>query len=279
MARDLLSPVGILDATHGAVARVASPWLGALWLLAAPYRLAQVHFVRELIDLGLKAGEYGGHLEMLAWLQFALFLPAVYGRAVWVRACQLGLQSGARVGPEALRVPPAQLINTLYAALLIEALSYVTAWMFVTIPLLAVPAGLAYVAATRTDRPGLFKPIFETLRLMSGLKVMIVLLATFAVALLGAYLNVFMALRGALWAATALGGDGLPRWEHLLRPIHPLFPLLPGELLTVLICGAAALLVVEPFWLAALAVYNHSARLRQSGEDLRLRFRLLTGSK
>jgi hypothetical protein len=279
MARDLLSPVGILDATHGAVARVASPWLGALWLLSAPYRLAQIYFIRELIGLGVKAGEYGGYLETLAWAQFVLFLPAVLGRAIYVRACMLGVQSGARVGLEALRVPPAQLINTLYGALLFEVLFCATAWMFFTVPILAVPAGLAYVAATRTDRPGLLKPLFEIFRLMSGLKVMVTLLATFTVALLAVYVNVFMAMRGALWAATALGSDGLPRWEHLLRPIHPRFPLLPGELLTALICGAAALLIVEPFWLAALTVYNQSTRLRQSGEDLRLRFRLLTGSK
>src|SRR5690349_2266299 len=110
MARDLLSPVGILDATHGAVARIAAPWLGVLWLLTIPYRFAQVYFIRELIDLGAKAPEYAGHLETIAWGMFGLLLPAVLGRAIYVRACLLGLQSGARVGREALRVPAAQLM-------------------------------------------------------------------------------------------------------------------------------------------------------------------------
>jgi hypothetical protein len=39
-------------------------------------------------------------------------------------------------------------------------------------------------------------------------------------------------------------------------------------------------MIVEPFWLASLAVYAHRTRLRQNGEDLlRLRFRMLTGSR
>ncbi|MBI3855063.1 MAG: hypothetical protein HY293_05170 [Planctomycetes bacterium] len=279
MARDLFSPVGILDDIHGAVARVASPWLGVLWLLTMPYRFAQVYFVRELIDLGAKAPDYSLHLEMLAWILFAAFLPAVFGRAIYVRACLLGLQSGTRVGREALRVPGPQMINTLYGALLVEVLFGLTVWMFFMIPLLAAPAGLVYVAALRTDRPGLIRPLVETGRLMLGFKTMLGLMATFLVALPVAYINLYMGLRMGLWAATALGGDGLTRWEHLLRPIRPHFGLIPGETLTILLCTAGAFLVVEPFWLAALTVYAHRTRLRQSGEDLQLRFRLLTGGR
>ena len=276
MARDLLSPVGILDATHGAVARTAAPWLGVLWLLTLPYRFAQVYFIRELIDLGAQAPQYGGHLETIAWAMFGLLLPAVLGRAIYVRACLLGLQSGARVGREALRVPAAQLANSLYGALLVEVLFAMTVWTFVAAPLLAAPAGLVYVAALRTEKPGVIRPLVEVGRLMLGLKAMAGLLATFAVAILIAFLNVSMAFRGGLWAAGALGGDNLSRWEHLLRP-HPFLGLIPAEPLAALICLAGALLIVEPFWLASLTVYVHRARLRQSGEDLRLRFRMLTG--
>jgi hypothetical protein len=278
MARDLLSPVGILDATHGAVARTAAPWLGVLWLLTIPYRFAQVYFIRELIDLGAKAPQYAGHLETIAWSMFGLLLPAVLGRTIYVRACLLGLQSGARVGREALRVPAAQLMNSLYGALLIEVLFALTVWTFVAAPLLAAPAGLVYVAALRTEKPGVIRPLVEVGRLMLGFKAMTGLLATFAVALLIAYVNVAMALRGGLWVAGALGGDDLTRWEHLLRP-NPVIGLVPAEPLAALICLAGALLIVEPFWLASLTVYVHRARLRQSGEDLRLRFRTLTGAR
>ncbi|HEV3026401.1 MAG TPA: hypothetical protein VG457_02455, partial [Planctomycetota bacterium] len=120
MPRDLLSPIGILDDTHGAVQRVAAPWLGVLWLGLLPYRFLQAHFIRELIHLGSRAGEYGSYLEGLAWALFATLLPAVYVRAVYVRATFLELQSGARVGSEALRVPAAQLLTSLYLALVTE---------------------------------------------------------------------------------------------------------------------------------------------------------------
>lgn len=278
MARDLFSPVGILDDTHGAVARVAAPWLGVLWLTTLPYRLAQVYFVREIAELGLKAPDYAGHLEAIAWALFGLFVPAVVGRAIYVRACLLGLQSGGRVGREALRVPGHQLINSLYGALLVEVLFCMTVWMFFMIPLLAAPAGLVYAAALRTERPGLVRPLVEIGRLMLGLKAMVGLLAVFGIALLVAFFNVYVAFRAGLWAVSSLGGDGLARWEHLLRP-DPHVGAFPAETLTLLLCAAGAFLVVEPFWLASLTVYVHRTRLRQSGEDLRLRFKLLTGAR
>jgi hypothetical protein len=209
---------------------------------------------------------------------FALLLPAVWGRAIYVRACLLGLQSGNRVGLEALRVPGAQLINSLYGALLSEVLFALTAWMFVVAPLLVAPAGLFYAAALRTERPGLIRPLVEVGRLLLGFKAMLGLMATFVAALLVAYVNVYMAFRLGLWAAGALGGDGLAWWEHLLRP-NLLIGIVPAEPLPALICLAGALLIVEPFWLASLTVYVHRARLRESGEDLRLRFRLLTGTR
>ena len=111
-----------------------APWLGVLWILTIPYRFAQIFFIRELADLGRKAPEYAGHLETIAWVMFALLLLAVWGRAIYVRACLLGLQSGARVGREALRVPAAQLMNSMYGALLVEVLFALTAWMFIVAP-------------------------------------------------------------------------------------------------------------------------------------------------
>ena len=51
MARDLFSPIGILDQTHGAVTRTAGPWLGVLWLCTIPYRLGQVYFINEVVEL------------------------------------------------------------------------------------------------------------------------------------------------------------------------------------------------------------------------------------
>lgn len=279
MARDLLSPIGILDETHHAVKRAAAPWLGVLWLGLLPYRFLQVHFLREVLHLGKNAAEYGEYLQGLAWALFGALLPAVYARAVYVRATQLGLQSGGAVGAEALRVPPAALLNSLYVALLTEVALCLTAWMFVTIPVLVVIAGLGYAAAGRTDRPGLLRPLGEIARLLGGLRSLSGIAAAFGLALGAVLINVYMAFRLGLGAFDALGAEGLSRWEHLLRPVHPWFPLIPGEPLTLLICVAGTLLVVEPFWLSALSVFAHRSTQRQSGEDLRLRFRLLTGAR
>jgi hypothetical protein len=278
MARDLFSPIGILDETHGAVTRTAAPWLGVLWLCTIPYRLAQAYFIHEVIDLGGRAPQYAGHLESLALVVFALLLLAVFGRAVYVRACLLALQSGARPGREAWRVPAAHLVNSITGALFCEVLFAMSAWTFLAVPLLAPPTGLVYPAAVRTHRPGL-GVLVEVGRLMGGLKAMTGLVATFAVAVPAAFINFYMALRLGLWVASALGGDSVARWEHLLRPIHPWFGFLPGEPLTALICVAGTLLIIEPFWLASLTVYAHRTSLRQSGEDLRLRFRMLTGAR
>jgi len=280
VARDLLSPIGILDDTHGAVQRIAAPWLGVLWLGLLPYRFLQAHFIRELIHLGGRAGEYGSYLEGLAWGLFATLIPAVYGRAVYVRATFLELQSGARVGAEAFRVPPAQLFTSLYLALLIEVAFALTAWMVFTVPLLVLPAGLAYAVAAKTDRPGLFRPLGDIARLLIGAKAVSGLLFAFTLALGAVFVNVYMSFRMGLLALDALGGDSLSRWELLLRPLHPQFAaFIPGDPLMVVICLAGTLLILEPFWLAALTVYVHKANQRQTGEDLRLRFRLLTGAR
>lgn len=279
MTRDLLSPIGILDETHGTVQRVAAPWLGVLWLGLLPFRLLQAHFVRELFHLGGRAGDYGSFLEGLAWLVFASLLPAVYARCVYVRATLLGLESGGRVGAEALRVPLRQLGTSLYLTLLTEVLFALTVWMFITVPFLVLFGSLAVVVAARVERPGLLRPLGETLRLMSGVRALSGILFAFTLALGAVFVNVYMGFRLGLWALDALGLDGLSRWELLLRPIHPNVGIVPAEPLTLVICIAGTLLIVEPFWLAALSVYAQRADQRQTGEDLRLRFRRLTGAR
>lgn len=279
MTRDLLSPVEILDDTHDTVRRTAAPWLGVLWLGLLPYRFLQAHFIREVAHLGGKVGEYGGFLQGIAWALFASLLPAVYVRCVYVRASLLELQSGESVGSEALRVPPTQFLTCLYLTLLTQVLLGLSVWMFFTIPLLAMAGGLACVVAARIERPGLFRPLGETLRLMGGIRALAGLALAFTLALGAVYVNVYMAFRLGLWAMEALGGDGLARWELLLRPVHPTVGILPADPLAIVICAAGTLLIVEPFWLASLSVYVHRADQRQTGEDLRLRFRRLTGAR
>lgn len=274
MARELLSPLAILDETPSAVVRVASPWLGIVWPALLPLRFLQVHFARDLSRLGKESVHYGDYLGGLALSSFAALLVSVWGRAVFVRAVRLGLQSGVRVGKEALKTPPHEIANVLYTSLLCEVLFYLTVWLFVPFPILLLLSGLAFATAHRSERPGLFRPLREMVQFLANLKVSVSLLFTFTIAFLITLINLYFAFRGGLWLAGALLGDDLARWAHILRP-GPL-GVFPAEPLTFFVIMAGTTLVLEPFWLAALSVYVHRSKLRETGEDLRLRFRQLT---
>jgi hypothetical protein len=272
MAREILSPIAILDETPSAVTRVAAPWLGIAWIALLPLRFLQAHFARDLYDLRGESLQYGDALTGLATTTFAALLVSVWGRAVFVRAVRLGLQSGQPVGREALKTPLHELANALYATLLVELLFYLTAWLFFPVPFVLLLSGLVFATVHRTGRPGLFGPIREIFRVLGNQKVTVALFFTFGIAFLLAYVNLFVAARALVWlCGTLLGGD-LARWEHLLR----LAWIVPAESLTFCVLFAGAMLVVEPFWLAALSVYVHRSQLRETGEDLRLRFRQLT---
>lgn len=271
MRDDLLSPLPVLDESTPGVTRVAAPWLGVLWLGTIPLHLAQAYFYRELFAIDGNPAEYADHIGRLILPWTAAFLPALYARAVFVRACGLGLRSGARVGAEALRVPPAQLLNLLYTVLLSEVLFGLLVWTWVGLPLAVSVAGLAFATAPLVEKPGLLRPLREIAAALAPRKAFIALLFTYGCALLVAYVNLYFLGRAAVWAAGALGGLDALRWEHLLRPV-PLFPVMPAESLPRWICLAGAVALVEPFWLASLCVLVHRLGLRTSGEDLRIWF-------
>jgi hypothetical protein len=111
-------------------------------------------------------------------------------------------------------------------------------------------------------------------QLLANLKVWVAILFTFSIAFLITFINCYFAFRGGLWLAGAVLGGDLARWEHILRPGG--FGVIPAEPLTFFVLLAGTTLILEPFWLAALSVYDHRSTLRETGEDLRLRFRQLT---
>ena len=276
MARGILSPIAILDETPSAVVRVASPWLGVVWPALIPLRFLQVHFARDLFRLGHESEHYAAHFSGLALTTFAALLLSVWGRAVFVRALRLGLQSGGRVGREALRTPLHELGNTLYTGLLCEVLFYLTLWLFFPVPFVLLLSGLSFATAHRTERPGLFRPVREMIQFLGNAKVAAALLFTFATAFLVAFINLYFAFRLGLWLVSAVLGGDLTRWEHLLRP--GALGISPAEPLTLFLVIAGAALIVEPFWLAALTLLVHRSKLRETGEDLHLRFKRLTSS-
>ena len=274
MARGILSPLSILDETAFAGVRVASPWLGVVWPALLPLRFLQVHFARDLFRLGAQAEHYADALGGLALSSFAALVVSIWGRSVFVRAVRLGLQSGGRVGREALKIPLHEIGNTLYTGLLCEVLFFLTVWLFVPIPILLLLSGLAFATAHRCERPGLFRPLREMVGLLANAKVGVALLFTFLIAFLVTFINLYFAFRAGLWLSGAVLGGDLARWEHILRP--GFLGVIPAEPLTFFVLVAGTMLILEPFWLAALAVYDHRSTLRETGEDLRLRFRQLT---
>lgn len=276
MSQDLLSTSGILDEATETVSRSASPWLGFLWLTALPVRLLQVHFFREALALGADAGEYGGYLWGLALTTLQAFLLSLYGRAVYVRACRLTLQSGRVPGREALLVPVAQGAAYLYTALAIELLFFASLWTFVAPPALILLAGLAVATAHRVERPGLLQPWREIARSSQGAGSLLALMFVFGVALPIAWINLYLLVRAGLWLADGATGADLAAWKHLLRP--GLFPFLPAEPVPKLLLFVGASLAVEPFWLASLTVCEYRYRVSETGEDLHQRFHRIQGS-
>jgi hypothetical protein len=264
--RPTLSTTEVLNDAADAVTRVAAPWMGLLWMLSLPLRLCQAHFVARVIDLGPESGQYGAHLFGIALAAAAALLPALWARAVFVRALGLSLRRAASPGAAALCVPAASLACYVYAALAIEVLFFALGWTLVALPLLMVMGGLAAAIAPLCEQPGLVRPFREIARHLSHGRVLVGLVTVFAIAFFVVFINLLFVFALGLWLAGAIPGLDPAPWQVLLD--------FGNERYLLVLC-AGALLAVEPFWLGACVVYVHKVRSRQSGEDLRLWFERL----
>lgn len=266
MSGRLPSIAEVLDDASELVAAVASPWAGLLWLTAVPLRLAQAHFAARLAELGTEARAYGDHLHGLAVAATLALLLSLWGRAVFARACSQRLRSLETPGKEALRLPAAALASYACAALAIEAAFWATALAVVTVPALALVAGLAAVTSPRLDGPGLLRPFALVAQGAGRVGPLLGLLAVFGVAFLLAALNLFVLVQVGLWLAGGVASFDVARWQGVLGVSNPRL---------LLVVAAGAWLLVEPWWLASLAVHVHKQRSRATGEDLRLWFERL----
>ncbi len=255
----------VLDDAAETVAAVAAPFLGVLWLTSLPLRLAQCHFAARLLELGGEAARHGTYLTELALLQTVLLVPWAWGRAVFVRACRLGLR-GQRPGRAALRVGAAPFAGFLYATALVQTLFWATAWTFVTLPALVLMGALAAATHPMIERPGLLEPLRQIFRHGTHAVLLTGLLAVMAWAFLVAAVNLHVLFQAGVWLVGALPGVDPGRWRTLLHPRNPRY---------VLALVAGSVLALEPYLLAAATVYVHKVRSRSSGEDLRLWFERL----
>jgi len=235
------------------------PWTALLWITALPSRLLFAYLASQLILLGSGATTRADWLRRLAYGTLIAWLPSLYGRYAFVRACRHALQS-ERPPPRALLRPvAAEIAGYLVAALAIETLFWML-FLTVAIPIaLAVAAGLA-AAASPPAGPGLLEPLRELGRSIGPSLRLVRLLLLFAFAVLFAAVNVHLLVQAASWLASGVAGLDTARWNAVLALHNPLYDLL-------VLCAVAMLL--EPFWLAALTDHVELTRARSSGDDLR----------
>jgi hypothetical protein len=247
--------LALIDDAGDVVSR-AGAWVGILWLSALPARLAFVLFAARLAQLGSEARRHGNELAQLAYVALAAWLLSLWGRQAFVRAARHSLQS-TQPPPRTLpRAPVQELLAYAGAAIVIEVVFWMLLITVVTPIALILVAGLAAAAAPKTPR-GALREIFASV----GSPLLLLRLSLlFLLALAVVLINLHLFAQALLWASAGLAPIDPIAWDHVLSLRNPLYALL---------LGAAASLLVEPFWLAALTAHVERTRARSTGEDLR----------
>lgn len=241
----------------------AAPWAGLLILTSLPFYLLQVHFLDRLFEVGDKAASYGNLLGDIANNTILAFLLALWGRAVYARACRLAITRSVRPGSEALRVPAPAL-----AAYLLTG-STALLVLFMLVPTIAgviagaVFAGVAVGTLELNERVGLVEPFRNVVRHAAAVTMPAAMALIFGCALVVAWINIIFAFRAIVWLATSAWTFDAPRWPVLFSGSNRTF---------LLLTLAGAMLAVQPFWIAAYVIYVAKQGAAQSGDDLRAWF-------
>lgn len=270
MIRASLSTTSVLDETSDAVARAAAPWAGVLIATSIPYRFLQVLFIERLTELGSSATHYAIALGELAnWTTLA-FVVSLLGRAVYARAIRLAeASSEAEEGRPhltgaPLRVPPVALVSYVYTAALAELTFLFSLLTIVAIPLAIMLSGIAVGTMELNREAGLRAPLRLIVRYLKSSRTLLAVTLIFALALLMAWINLYSVAELVLWLANAFAGTDTARWAKLIGSRHFAW-----------LSFAGAVLIIEPFWVAANVVLVRKAGAQESGEELRLWFREL----
>lgn len=251
-----------------AVALAAVPWAGVLVLTSLPFVFLQVLFLDRLAEVGNAASHYGHALGALANWTIAAFAVALWGRAVWARACRIAVESGARPGLSALRVPLAALASYLLTASLAEVLFYGTLLTIIGPLVVILFGGIAIGTMELNEQAGVAGPLRLVAHYSRNVRIELAILLIFLIGWVIAFVNLNAAFRIGLWAANGFASADISRWDVLLGLQNRTYRLL-------LFAGAA--LAVEPFWIAANVILVRKAGAVQSGEELRIWFRELQG--
>jgi hypothetical protein len=261
LIRSPLSVTSVLDeATE--VVRLAAPWAGLLVVTALPYRFLQALFLDQLIEAGGGAAHYGNLLGATANMIVGAILVALWGRAVYARACRLSLGREAAPGRETWRVPAAALASYILTSSVILLAGYISLFTCLGVVVAAMFAGLAIGTMELNERVSLFEPfriMFRTSRTMLLLAFVFVFFCAFFVALV----NLAAAFALGVWAVSSIGGWDVPRWQVLFQP---------GNRRYLLMLAAGAFAAIEPFWIAAHVVFVRKSGAEERGDDLRTWF-------
>ena len=243
-------------------------WGALLVFVSLPLRFLEAHLALRLIELGAASETHFRYVVSLSWLVSLSLLPALWGRAVFVRAAALALAGGRGTGASPLRIPLPKLLSFFYVALLVELLFATIGWTLLPLPTLALLAGLAAATAfagldDEVERLGPLAPLGRLVRRSPSPPTLFALASTFTVAVLVVFVNLFALFALILFLADGTVPADLSWWKVALSFHSPQFLLL-------LLAGAFSF--VEPFWLAALTAGVRGARAQESGEDLFARF-------
>ena len=262
MIRAPLSTTSVLDEAADVV-RLTAPWTAVLILTALPYRFLQAMFFDQLLEVGSSASQYGHLLGGTANLIVGSVLVALWGRAVYARACRLAIARGTTPRAEGWKVPAAAYVSYVLTASAMIFAGYLALYTLIGVIVTAMFAGLAIGTMELNERAGVFAPFRIIGRYAKSITVPLALVFIFFIALLVAFVNLWAAFNVVKALMTALGGFDAPRWPLLFGP---------GNRRFLLIVAAGAIMLIEPFWIAAYVVFVRKAGAQESGDDLRAWF-------
>lgn len=240
----------------------AAPWAAVLVVTALPYRFLQAMFLDQLFEVGAKASQYGNLLGGTANLIVISVLVALWGRAVYARACRLAHGRGAPPGRETWRVPAAAFVSYVLTASAALLIGYVGLFTCIGFFVAMLFAGLAVGTMELNERVSVLEP-FRLIARYARTATLLALTFVFFCAWVVALVNLAAAFGLGVWAASAIGGFDAPQWQLLFTG---------GNRRFVLLLCAGAVVAVEPFWVAAHVVFVRKAGAQERGDDLRAWF-------
>jgi hypothetical protein len=262
LIRAPLSTTSVLD-DAAEIVTMTLPWAALQIATAIPYRLLQALFFEQLLEVGAEASKYGNLLGMTANMIVGTVLLALWGRTVQARACRLASARGEAPGREALSVPApalASYVLTASSAILAGYLALPTILGFLAAVMFA---GAAIGTFELNDRVSLTRPFALMIRHSKSIRIPFALVLVFLCATAVAWVNVLAAFQLVASLASSVGNFDAPGWSLLFTNANRRF---------VLMTLAGALLIVEPFWIAAQVLLVRKAGAEETGDDLRTWF-------